>query len=104
MNPEFGLLQRIPGQLVQAYKNKILNIHPALLPAFGGKGLYGQRVHTAVIASGARFSGATIHFVDLEYDTGPILAQSVVAVLPTDTPVVLAARILEEVRPQSYCV
>ena len=75
----------------------MLNIHPALLPAFGGKGLYGARVHAAVIASGARFSGATVHFVDEGYDTGPILAQRTVPVLPTDSPKDLAARVLCQV-------
>lgn len=84
---------------MRAYKRAILNIHPALLPAFGGKGYYGQRVHRAVIASGARYSGATVHFVDEEYDTGPILAQKVVPVLPHDTPVSLAARVLEQAMP-----
>ena len=75
----------------------MLNIHPGLLPAFGGKGLYGFRVHQAVISSGARYSGATVHFVDEEYDTGPILAQAVVPVNPHDTPQLLAARVLEQV-------
>lgn len=75
----------------------MLNIHPALLPNFGGKGLYGGRVHKAVIASGARFSGVTVHFVDEGYDTGPILAQAVVPVYPTDSPKQLAARVLQEV-------
>lgn len=65
-----GYLKLIPGDLVRAYKRAILNIHPALLPSFGGKGYYGGRVHAAVVASGARFSGPTIHFVDEEYDTG----------------------------------
>ena len=75
----------------------MLNIHPGLLPAFGGKGLYGLRVHKAVIASGARFSGATVHFVDEQYDTGPILAQAIVPVNPHDTPQMLAARVLKQV-------
>lgn len=106
MVPSLGaiMVQRIPAQLVQAYKHKMLNIHPALLPAFGGKGLYGQHVHKAVIASGARFSGATVHFVDDEYDTGPILAQVVVSVLPNDTPAMLAARILQEVSICQACM
>ena len=75
----------------------MLNIHPGLLPAFGGKGLYGARVHKAVIASGVRWSGATVHFVDEQYDTGPILAQAIVPVNPHDTPHSLAARVLEQV-------
>ena len=88
----------MPAALVAEYKNAMLNIHPGLLPAFGGKGLYGLRVHQAVIASGARYSGATVHFVDEEYDTGPILAQAVVPVNPHETPQILAARVLEQVR------
>ncbi|PSC75099.1 Phosphoribosylglycinamide chloroplastic [Micractinium conductrix] len=91
-----GYLKLIPQQLVRAYKRRIVNIHPALLPSFGGKGYYGIKVHQAVVASGARFSGPTIHFVDEEYDTGPILAQAVVPVYPTDRPEQLAARVLKE--------
>lgn len=91
-----GYLKLIPAALVREYKDAMLNIHPGLLPAFGGKGLYGLRVHKAVIASGARFSGATVHFVDEEYDTGPILAQAIVPVNPHDTPQMLAARVLEQ--------
>ena len=72
----------------------MLNIHPALLPAFGGPGMYGQKVHAAVIASGARVSGPTVHFVTDEYDRGPILAQAAVPVRPTDTPASLAKRVL----------
>ena len=90
-------MQLVPAALVREYKDAMLNIHPGLLPAFGGKGLYGLRVHKAVIASGARFSGATVHFVDEEYDTGPILAQAVVPVNPHDTPQMLAARVLQQV-------
>lgn len=91
-----GYLKLIPEELVRVYRRAMLNIHPGLLPAFGGHGMYGQRVHKAVIASGARFSGPTVHFVDAEYDTGPILAQRVVPVLPTDSPAQLAARVLKE--------
>lgn len=91
-----GYLKLIPAELVRAFPRRILNIHPGLLPSFGGKGLYGLRVHQAVISSGARFSGPTVHFVDEEYDTGPILAQRVVPVLPFDTPERLAARVLKE--------
>ena len=90
-------MQLVPAELVREYKDAMLNIHPGLLPAFGGKGLYGLRVHKAVIASGARFSGATVHFVDEQYDTGPIFAQAVVPVTPHDTPQTLAARVLEQV-------
>ncbi|KAF3451557.1 hypothetical protein FNV43_RR07652 [Rhamnella rubrinervis] len=91
-----GYLKLIPVELIRAYPKSIVNIHPSLLPAFGGKGYYGMKVHKAVIASGARFSGPTIHFVDEHYDTGRILAQSVVPVLPHDTAEGLAARVLHE--------
>ncbi|KAG7656053.1 Formyl transferase N-terminal [Arabidopsis suecica] len=91
-----GYLKLIPVELVQAFPKRILNIHPALLPAFGGKGLYGIKVHKAVIESGARYSGPTIHFVDEEYDTGRILAQSAVRVIANDTPEELAKRVLHE--------
>ncbi|KAI3429267.1 hypothetical protein D9Q98_005364 [Chlorella vulgaris] len=100
-----GYLKLIPSSLVRAFKRRILNIHPALLPAFGGKGYYGGKVHRAVVASGVRFSGPTIHFVDEEYDTGPILAQAIVPVYPTDRPEQLAARVLkEEHRLYPLCV
>ncbi len=89
-----GYLQMIPGEVVERYRGRILNIHPALLPAFGGHGMYGLRVHRAVIESGARVSGATVHLVDERYDEGKILAQWPVPVLPGDTPESLAARIL----------
>ncbi|KAJ4799529.1 Phosphoribosylglycinamide formyltransferase [Rhynchospora pubera] len=91
-----GFLKLIPVELVQAYPKSILNIHPSLLPAFGGKGFYGLKVHKAVIASGARYSGPTVHFVDEHYDTGRTLAQRVVPVLANDTPEDLAARVLHE--------
>lgn len=91
-----GYLKLIPGDLVQAYPRSMLNIHPSLLPAFGGKGYYGSKVHKAVIASGARYSGPTVHFVDEQFDTGRTLAQRVVPVLANDTPEQLAARVLHE--------
>eukprot|EP00898_Chlorokybus_atmophyticus_P006813 jgi/Chlat1/7132/Chrsp57S06741 len=87
-----GYLRLLPSNLCAAYKRRILNIHPALLPAFGGKGFYGMNVHRAVIKSGARYSGPTVHFVDEEYDAGPIVAQRVVPILPNDTPEDLAHR------------
>jgi formyltetrahydrofolate-dependent phosphoribosylglycinamide formyltransferase len=90
-----GYLRLIPRLIVQAFPRRILNIHPALLPAFGGKGMWGHHVHEAVLASGASFSGPTIHFVDEAYDTGAILAQWPVPVLPGDTPDTLAARVLK---------
>ncbi|BAS93087.1 Os05g0270800 [Oryza sativa Japonica Group] len=91
-----GYLKLIPVELVQAYPKSILNIHPSLLPAFGGKGYYGLKVHKAVIASGARYSGPTVHFVDEHYDTGRTLAQRVVPVQANDTPEQLATRVLHE--------
>ncbi|KAK7286602.1 hypothetical protein RJT34_21713 [Clitoria ternatea] len=91
-----GYLKLIPVELIRAYERSILNIHPSLLPAFGGKGYYGMKVHKAVVASGARFSGPTIHFVDEHFDTGRILAQRVVPVLANDTAEELAARVLKE--------
>ena len=89
-----GYLKLVPRPVVARYARRMLNIHPALLPAFGGKGMYGRRVHEAVIASGARESGATVHFVDEEYDRGPVVAQRRVPVLAGDTPEELAARVL----------
>lgn len=89
-----GWLKRVPAPVVAAYRGRILNIHPALLPSFGGAGMYGRRVHEAVLASGARISGATVHLVDEEYDRGPIIAQWPVPVLSGDTPDSLAARVL----------
>lgn len=91
-----GFLKLVPVELVRAFPRRILNIHPALLPAFGGAGFYGPRIHRAVVASGARFTGATIHFIDEEYDTGPILAQRIVRVYPADSPRQVAARVLRE--------
>ncbi len=91
-----GYLKLIPAEVVRAYPRAMLNIHPALLPAFGGKGYYGRRVHEAVIASGAKVSGVSVHFVDEEYDHGPIVAQVVVPVQPNDTPDALAERLLKQ--------
>lgn len=90
-----GYLKLVPPEVIRAYRGRILNIHPALLPAFGGPGMYGHHVHQAVLASGATQSGATVHLVDEEYDRGPILAQGRVPVLPGDTPESLAARVLQ---------
>lgn len=87
---------RVLGQnVVDAFRNRIMNVHPALIPAFCGKGMYGHHVHEAVIERGVKFSGATVHLVDEEYDTGPIILQTVVPVLDDDTPDTLAARVLE---------
>ena len=90
-----GYLKLVPAGVVAAYRGRIINTHPSLLPAFGGKGMYGERVHRAVLASGARETGVTIHLVDEAYDRGPILAQSRVPVREDDTPERLAARVLE---------
>ncbi|HET9950096.1 MAG TPA: phosphoribosylglycinamide formyltransferase [Longimicrobiales bacterium] len=90
-----GYLRLVPPEVVRRYEGRILNIHPALLPAFGGKGMYGERVHAAVLAAGEQRSGATVHFVDEEYDRGRILAQRSVPVLSGDTPRTLAARVLQ---------
>lgn len=89
-----GYLKLVPPDVVARYAGRILNIHPALLPSFGGKGMYGMNVHRAVIEAGELESGVTVHFVDEEYDRGRILAQRRVPVEPGDTPEVLAARVL----------
>ncbi|HEX7049806.1 MAG TPA: phosphoribosylglycinamide formyltransferase [Longimicrobiales bacterium] len=89
-----GYTRLVPAAVVQAFRGRMVNIHPSLLPAFGGRGMYGARVHRAVIEAGCRVSGATVHFVDERYDTGPILFQWPVPVRPEDTPEVLAARVL----------
>jgi phosphoribosylglycinamide formyltransferase-1 len=90
-----GYLKLVPAETVTAFDGRMINIHPALLPAFGGPGMYGIRVHRAVLASGATLSGATVHLVNAEYDRGPIVAQWPVPVQPGDTPEALAARVLE---------
>lgn len=89
-----GYLRLVPPPVVAAYRRRILNVHPALLPAFGGRGMYGRHVHEAVIAAGCRVSGVTVHFVDERYDEGTILAQWPVPVPVGDTPEALAARVL----------
>lgn len=89
-----GYLRLVPPTVVRRYRNRIVNIHPALLPAFGGKGMYGLRVHQAVLESGNTVSGATVHYVDEHYDEGRIVAQWPVPVLSGDTPESLAARVL----------
>lgn len=89
-----GYLRLVPPEVVQAFRGRIVNVHPALLPAFGGRGMYGERVHAAVLASGARVSGLTVHFVDEVYDHGAIIAQWPVPVAPNDSTASLAARVL----------
>ena len=90
-----GYVKRVPPAVVARFRWRLINIHPALLPAFGGPGMYGDRVHRAVLASGAAVSGATVHYVDEEYDRGPIVAQWPVPVHAGDTLETLAARVLE---------
>lgn len=89
-----GYLKLVPAEVTRRFHGRIVNIHPALLPDFGGPGMYGRRVHEAVLASGATESGASVHLVDEEYDRGDILAQARVPVAPDDTPETLAARVL----------
>lgn len=89
-----GYLKLVPPEVVAAYHGRIVNVHPALLPAFGGPGMYGQRVHRAVIAAGVRVTGVTAHFVDDEYDRGRIIAQWPVPVFASDDAGTLAARVL----------
>ena len=91
-----GYMRKLGPRTLSRYRNRILNIHPALLPKFGGHGMYGEHVHTAVLAAGESVSGVSVHLVDEEYDRGPVIAQSKVPVLPADTPDTLAARILEQ--------
>ena len=89
-----GYLRKIPPEVIRKYENRIVNVHPALLPKFGGKGMYGRHVHQAVIDAGEKISGVTVHLVTQEYDSGPILAQWPVAVLSTDDAESLAHRVL----------
>ena len=89
-----GYLKLVPAAAVARFRWRMINIHPALLPAFGGPGMYGPSVHEAVLASGAALSGATVHYVDEQYDRGPIIAQWPVPVRPGDTAETLAARVL----------
>lgn len=90
-----GYLKKIPRSVVEAYAGRIVNIHPALLPAHGGEGMYGLRVHEAVIAAGDRETGVTVHLVDAEYDRGAIVAQWRIPVLNRDDAQSLAARVLK---------
>lgn len=90
-----GYLKLVPRQVVSHFRGRMINVHPALLPDFGGPGMYGHHVHEAVLASGAKVSGATVHFVDPAFDSGKIIAQEQVPIEPGDTPDSLAARVLE---------
>ncbi|MDR0601783.1 MAG: phosphoribosylglycinamide formyltransferase [Treponema sp.] len=91
-----GFLSILEGDIVEAYKGKIINIHPSLLPKFGGKGMYGEKVHRAVLEAGERESGCTVHIVDAGTDTGPVILQRKVPVLDGDSPEALAGRIHAE--------
>ncbi len=88
-----GFLQLFPERLILRYPNRIINLHPSLLPAYGGKGMYGHHVHEAVLAAGEKQSGITVHFVNEHFDKGEIIRQVAVPVMPDDTPDSLAARI-----------
>lgn len=88
-----GFLLRIPDDLLRAYPSHMVNIHPSLLPKFGGKGMYGNHVHEAVLSAGEQESGITIHFIDEHYDEGAIILQAKCPVLPNDSPATLAARV-----------
>ncbi|MCK5086009.1 MAG: phosphoribosylglycinamide formyltransferase [Melioribacteraceae bacterium] len=90
-----GFLKKIPDELIDLYKDKIINIHPALLPSFGGKGMYGMNVHQAVFDKSCQVSGATIHFVDKIYDNGKIIAQRSVDISDVDSPEQIAERVLK---------
>ena len=89
-----GYMRKVPDAIVHAYQGRMMNVHAALLPAFGGRGMYGLHAHQAVLDYGAKVSGCTVHFVDEHYDTGPIILQTPVPVEEDDTPETLAARIL----------
>ncbi len=89
-----GYLKKIPSAIISRYRNRIMNIHPALLPAFGGVGLYGMHVHNAVIEHGVKVTGVTVHFVDEKYDHGPIILQEPVSVYDDDTSESLSKRVL----------
>lgn len=90
-----GFIKLIPNSVVAEYRNRIINIHPALLPSFGGKGMYGRKVHEAVFKSSAKVSGATVHFVDESYDTGKIIAQRCVDISDVKSPDEIAERVLK---------
>lgn len=91
-----GFLVVIPPELIRKYENRIINIHPSLIPSFCGMGYYGLKVHEAALKRGVKVTGATVHFVDEGTDTGPIIMQKAVNVLPGDTPEILQRRVMEE--------
>lgn len=91
-----GCLVVLPEQMIREYEGKIINIHPSLIPSFCGKGFYGLRVHEACLERGVKITGATVHYVDAGTDTGPIILQKAVEVLPDDTPEILQKRVMEQ--------
>lgn len=91
-----GFLVVIPEQMIQKYRNRIINVHPSLIPSFCGTGYYGLKVHEAALARGVKVSGATVHFVDEGTDTGPIILQKAVEICQGDTPEILQRRIMEQ--------
>ncbi len=91
-----GFLVRIPEKMIEMYRNRIINIHPSLIPSFCGKGYYGLKVHEAALRRGVKVTGATVHFVDEDMDTGPIILQKAVEVKEGDTPEILQRRVMEE--------
>ena len=91
-----GFLVKIPEAMIAKYRNKIINIHPSLIPSFCGVGYYGLKVHEAALARGVKVTGATVHYVDEGTDTGPILFQKAVEVQPDDTPKTLQQRVMEQ--------
>ncbi len=91
-----GFLVVLPQEMIQRYQNRIINIHPSLIPSFCGKGYYGLKVHEGALARGVKLTGATVHFVDEGTDTGPIILQKAVAVEPEDTPETLQRRVMEQ--------
>lgn len=102
-----GYLSILGKRMIEAFPNKIINIHPSLIPSFCGKGYYGLKVHKAALEYGVKVSGATVHFVDEGADTGPIIAQRSVPVLPGDTPETLQQRVLEvehEILPEAVAL
>ena len=91
-----GYMKVLPKEIIERYRNKIINIHPSLIPSFCGVGYYGLKVHEAALARGVKLTGATVHFVDEGMDSGPILLQKAVEVKPGDTPELLQRRVMEE--------
>ena len=95
-SPVAGFLVKVPEIMIEKYRNRIINIHPSLIPSFCGVGYYGLKVHEAALKRGVKLTGATVHFVDEGMDSGPILLQKAVEVLPGDTPESLQKRVMEQ--------